>query len=165
MYAIVTKYAVASYRMAGWSSVAYYQIILLLQLIGKKQMDVFWVQLLMKISNFNVQGLGCVYSIDDISSCLGDTVTYNCTLQAIAHIWRIHTQPLVVYSVVRTLPEGGIVSGFRFQLVVDTGDAIISSMTVTTFLGLNNVTIQCADGNIPEGEGITQQTTLRFVGE
>ena len=93
----------------------------------------------------------------DITPCVGDDVTYTCTLNAIVHTWRIDGQ--VLFSVtpqtaVTDNPEFRDPYTLRHVLMTDSG--IISTLSVTATTALNGTRITCQNGiQIGEREDIT----------
>ena len=87
---------------------------------------------------------------------------YNCTVQGEAHTWTVPTLP-ESYSVVRGSPirtEGNV---YRFELVEDNGNALLTSLTIVVFAGLDGVTISCDDATNP-GRGLVEEATASVLG-
>ena len=96
------------------------------------------------------------------TSCVGDLVTYTCTVPAVAHTWSI---PSLGFSdtITRTSPTfDDPASPFSIVITADGGGAnpITTALSVTSFAGLNGANITCSDGN----ELITEtQDTIAMV--
>ena len=80
--------------------------------------------------------LGGTSQLSDIPSCVGDTITMNCTVQSFAHIWDIG--PLNEVSITGGLSEDIILMGFTFRLVEIRNTAIVTSLRGTAIPELNN---------------------------
>jgi hypothetical protein len=105
------------------------------------------------------------------TSCVGDTVTFTCTVGGIAHLWRI-AQPgsnVITAPLARAHPTfpapGGAPSPFMITIATDdtVNNVIISVLTVTSFAGLNGADISCTDANVANVE--PQETTVSVFGE
>ena len=85
------------------------------------------------------------------TSCVGDLVNYTCTLPAVSHNWRIPS--LGDVSITRINPifprPGDPPSQFSIVTTSDEGgtNPITTVLSVTSFAGLNGITITCSDGN------------------
>ena len=85
------------------------------------------------------------------TSCVGDMVTYTCTLPATAHTWSIPS--LVDVSITRVNPTfpppGSPPSQFSIVTTADGGgtNPITTELSVTSFAGLNGANVTCSDGN------------------
>ena len=89
-------------------------------------------------------------------SCVGDMVTFTCTVPAVAHSWDIPS--LVDVSITRqdpTFPRpGDPASPFAITITADEGgvNPILTALSVTSFAGLNGANITCSDANQIEDE-------------
>ena len=94
------------------------------------------------------------------TSCVGENVTYVCNVNSIVHIWSSDS-----FAYETTIAGGSQdvidANGFTFQRVAVTDDwVLISSVSVTSFSGLNGSMIQCWDG---AGGGAEEQTITAEV--
>ena len=86
------------------------------------------------------------------TSCVGDWVTYTCTVSAVAHDWDIPSLGLDA-TITRTSPTfprpGDPVSPFSIVTTADGGgpSPVTTVLSVTSFAGLNGITLSCSDGN------------------
>ena len=83
------------------------------------------------------------------TSCVGDQVTFTCTLPAVAHVWSIRS---LGFSAVisRGLPTfHDSASPFTIVTTADGGgvNPITTELSVTSFAGLNGANITCIDAN------------------
>ena len=102
---------------------------------------------------------------DTNTSCVGQEVTYTCTIQSTSHAWTLHTLPNpLTTAITRATPEDTR-PPYSFQTVSDDGNTIITSVTVTAFPELNGTIISCVDGNAPTGQGDMQETTAMVFGK
>ena len=85
-------------------------------------------------------------------SCVGDQVTFTCTVPAVAHSWDIPSLGLDA-SITRNTPTfsrpGDPSSRFSIVTTVDGGGAnpITTELSVISFAGLNGTNITCSDAN------------------
>ena len=97
------------------------------------------------------------------TSCVGDMVTYTCTVPSIAHQWNIPSlgESVIVTRNRRTFSGSGDGS-LSIALTTDEADAITTALSVTSFAGLNGANITCFDaiGGVIE----TQDTTAMVFG-
>ena len=83
----------------------------------------------------------------DITPCVGDDVTYTCTVNSTVHTWRIDEQ--VLFSItpqtaVTNNPEFRDPYTLRHVLTTDSG--MISTLSVTATSALNGTRVTCQDG-------------------
>ena len=107
--------------------------------------------------------LGVVPQLTDITSCIGDNVTYACTVNAVGHTWDI-SSPAAFVSITRTVRTVSI-TPYSFMLTEDFGSSITSTLSLTVFAGFNGTVITCLDSNALLGEGDKQSTTAMVFGE
>jgi len=93
-----------------------------------------------------------------VSSCVGQTFDYNCTLNTNLHIWDI---PKFAIRESLSLGVPSTTEGmFTFRVVdsitIKGNTTIITSLTVVTFDQLNGTKISCLDGLAAVGEGETE---------
>ena len=84
------------------------------------------------------------------TSCVGDQVTYTCTVPAIAHMWSIPSLDFMT-TITRTSPTfDDPASLFSIVKTADGGgpNPIATALSVTSFAGLNGASITCSDGNL-----------------
>ena len=74
------------------------------------------------------------------ASCTGENVTYVCNIISVGHVWSINGGPCLVV----TLTPQVINEGYTLQLV-SFNDTIVSSLSVTSFDGLNGINVTCTD--------------------
>ena len=83
------------------------------------------------------------------TSCLGDMVTYTCTLPAVSHVWSIPSLGFLE-TITRSCPTfDDPASRFSIETTADEGgpNPITTALTVSSFAGLNGASITCSDGN------------------
>ena len=107
--------------------------------------------------------LGVAPQLTDITSCIGDTVNYTCTVNAVGHAWNI-SSPAAVVAITRTVRTTSILP-YGFMLTEDDGNSITSTLSLTVFAGFNGAVITCLDANALPGEGDKQSTTAMVFGE
>ena len=85
------------------------------------------------------------------TSCVGDQVTYTCTVSDNVHQWQIPSRHFSEF-ILRNLPTfprpGDYPSPFSIMTEDDGGvgaDPITSALSVTSFLGLDGANIACSD--------------------
>ena len=88
------------------------------------------------------------FSPDVLTVCLGDTATFECTVNANpseATLWRANTtDDLYVCVLAHTVPFDSDVCGpFSAALGTSDGDYFPSSLTVTATQGLDNTLVEC----------------------
>ena len=97
-----------------------------------------------------------------MTSCIGDTVTYTCTVNAVGHGWNISLLPEVV-TVTRSGPRKSE-PPYMFRLI---GDEVVgpinSTLSLTVFAGFNGTSITCEDSNLLFG--VKQSATAMVFGE
>lgn len=86
---------------------------------------------------------------------------YNCTVPSLSHAWTVSTTPQIT-GIISRGNENDLDGDFKFQLVQDNQDSIISSLSVVSFAEFNGVTISCRDANVPVEEAMTE-TTIAMV--
>lgn len=106
----------------------------------------------------------------DITSCIGDSVTHNCTLESDIHIWDIDESVHVV-NLNRGTPDTVFSSGnFNFQVVPFNHSGVIPQ-TITTQVSfivtadINGTQLVCRDGRVTKNEAARQETTVTIFGE
>ena len=83
------------------------------------------------------------------TSCVGDLVTYTCTLPSVAHTWSIPSFGFME-SITRETPTfDDPASQFFINTTADGGGAnpITTALSVTSFAGLDETNIICSDAN------------------
>ena len=102
-------------------------------------------------------------NIGRTTSCVGENVTYVCTVASTTHIWRSDSfvQSITIAGISTDVTDA---NGFTFQSMGLNDDIILtSSVSVTSFPGLNGSLIKCGDGT---GLGAQEQnTTAMVIGE
>ena len=104
-----------------------------------------------------------ISQLSDITSCIGDTITLNCTVESLAHTWDFGL--LSEASITPAISQDIVTMGFTFQLVEFRSTVIVSSVSGTVIPELNNTVIVCRDGLRPVGEGDQQEATVMVFGE
>jgi hypothetical protein len=103
------------------------------------------------------------------TSCIGDTVSYTCTVGGVAHLWRIvPLNSTVVTANIAvgnpTFPaDGGAPSPFMIAIASNVNNIITTVLTVTSFAGLEGTNISCRNALVANGE--PQETTASVFGE
>ena len=106
--------------------------------------------------------VGLASGLNDITTCVGDTAVFNCTVPAEAHAWTLSTHPDTI-SITRASPLL-MIGAFRFALVEDIGESIVTTLTVTAFAELDGVVITC-DNALNPGQGLIRTTTVAVIGK
>ena len=98
-------------------------------------------------------------NIGRTTSCVGETVTYVCTVASVAHIWRSAS---FVQSVALAGSSDDVTdsNGFAFQRISLIDGILTSSVSVLSNSGLNGTLIECEDGT---GLGAEEQTTTAML--
>ena len=72
--------------------------------------------------------LGVVPQLTDVPSCIGDTVVYNCSVNAPAHAWNISQfEEVIIISRANIMVER---PPYTLEILSDDGTRIITSYTV-----------------------------------
>ena len=87
--------------------------------------------------HFILLGVGPL--LTDITSCIGDNVTYTCTVNSRGHTWIISSLPQTVVIVRSKLRIS--MPPYSFMLVEDVGTTINSTLSLTVFAGFNGTAI------------------------
>ena len=87
--------------------------------------------------------------------CVGDNVTFICDILSNGHVWNVAGSQLSIVRAFTVSLMGG--PDNRFSLAVarpPPNDSIITTLSVTAYLGFDGVSITCADGfeAIPESQ-------------
>lgn len=84
--------------------------------------------------------------------CIGENVTYVCTVNTISHIWRsqmdLFMQDQVITQGTDPITDS---NGFVFQRVSQSNAGITSSFSAVSFSGLDGERIECSDGTVQNG--------------
>ena len=95
--------------------------------------------------------------------CVGDDVTYTCTVASLAHTWNFGSFTAdVINGDTIGVPE--TVGAYTLVLLSRNSSGLVSTLSVTAFDGLNGTNISCRDGlavNNPE----VQETSALVFGE
>ena len=100
--------------------------------------------------------------MSDITSCIGDTITLNCTVESFAHAWDFG--PLSEVPITSGTTQDVVMMGFTFRLVEIGDTAIVSSVSGTVIPELNNTMIVCRDVLRPVEEGDQQEASVMLIG-
>ena len=90
--------------------------------------------------------------------CIGDSITQNCTVDSLNHVWIFGAIEAGSLSLATTMDQ--MVMGFTFRRVSTGSTAIISSVSGTVTPELNNTVIVCLDGNQNREQAERQETTI-----
>ena len=96
--------------------------------------------------------------------CIGDDVTYTCTVASPTHRWDFGGQTHTASSGDR-LNDPVSVGIYTLQRVSGNSSRIVSTLSVTAFAGLNGTQISCRDALTSIQEAERQQTTAFVFGE
>ena len=102
--------------------------------------------------------------LTDITSCIGDTVIYTCTVNSVAHRWTI-SSPRRIQTAVTVGTPRVIIPPYSFTLTKDDGSSITSTLSLTVFAAFNGTMITCVDSLAPQGTAAEQSTTAMVFGE
>ena len=108
--------------------------------------------------------LGVAPQLADITSCIGDTVIYTCTVNSVAHSWII-SSPRRIQTVVTVGTPRAIIPPYSFMLTEDDGSSITSTLSLTVFAAFNGTMITCRDSLANQGAAAEQSTTAMVLGE
>ena len=103
------------------------------------------------------------------ASCVGDTVTYTCTVSGNGHDWTIEPpgSSVISASITRRFPDfprpGNPPSPFIINTTSDVSSSLATVLTVTAFAGLNGTRISCVD--VIDVSGDLQEATAAVFGE
>ena len=93
--------------------------------------------------------------------CVGDNITFICDILSNSHVWNVAgSQQAIVRTITVSLMGG---PDNRFSLAVarpPPNDSIITTLSVTAYLGFDGVSITCADGNGVIRESQTSTATI-----
>ena len=97
--------------------------------------------------------------------CVGETVTYTCSVNAIVHAWKIPSLQLSI-SITRSTPTFSD-GQFYIEITSDGGgnNPITTALTVTAFTALDGANLTCENGLANPGEGEIQMTVVTVLGE
>ena len=101
--------------------------------------------------------------LSNITSCIGDNIRMNCTVESFAHTWDFG--PLSEVTITSGTGQDQVQMGFTFRLVEISNTSIVSLVTGTVIPELNNTVILCRDGLRPIGQGDKHQVTATVLGE
>ena len=97
------------------------------------------------------------------TSCIGDTITYICTVSSQAHTWSIASLGVTV-AITRAVP----MTTSPPVTVVTTGDdgtSITTALTVTAVTGLDGANITCVEGVAGPQDAQLQEVIASVFGE
>ena len=93
-------------------------------------------------------------------SCVGETVSYVCTVASVNHIWSSDSFVQSI-TIAGASPDVTDANGFTFQSMgLNEDNFLTSSVSVTSFPELNGSLIQCGDAS---GLGAEEQNTTALV--
>lgn len=94
-------------------------------------------------------------------SCIGENVTYICTVAALSHAWNIPSFGIATSITVQTAQSS--LSPFLIRLLSHNSSSITSSLSFISAAVLNATSISCTDSTRLDGE--VQRATVRILGE
>ena len=97
-----------------------------------------------------------------MTSCVGEEIIYECTVNAVVHHWRIPSFGIET-SVSRGNPSSLSGGRFNFTLSNSSSTAIITTMSVIAFKNLNGSEVICQDG-ITGNTASRQNTVVMLFG-
>ena len=100
----------------------------------------------------------------NMTLCIGDDVTYTCTVDSQAHRWDFGRAPFTVSlgDPLNTQFPSGV---FTLERVFGNSSRIVSTLSVTAYAELNGTQISCRDALTSVQEAERQQTTAFVFGE
>ena len=104
--------------------------------------------------------------VDGVSAeatCIGQNVTYICTVFADTHAWISPSYDQIVLISAINQDVINLWPGFRMKLMAHDGTSITSSASVHVTTALNDTFISCTDGGITSGA--QQMITARVLGK
>lgn len=96
------------------------------------------------------------------TSCIGERVVYNCTVQSPVHVWTVSTSNVNPVTVSRGTPLATR-GDFRFEFVEVSNNRYVSSLSVLASAGLDGADITCDDSLNP-GQGLLQEAMATVLG-
>ena len=85
-------------------------------------------------------------NIGRTTSCVGENVTYVCTVASPVHLWSSASFVDGDETITIGATEDSNNGDFTVRRVAETGGVLTSSVSITSFSGLDNVVIECRDG-------------------
>ena len=97
------------------------------------------------------------------TSCLGENVTYICSISGFTHVWRISGFSDAAFVTAGQRSDN--IGPYSIEAISVSGVNMVteSRLTVTSFPGLNGVNITCLDTTATNGE--VQETTAMVFGK
>ena len=96
--------------------------------------------------------------------CIGATVNYTCTANALGHSWIVSSSQRINIAVTRSTPRVSM-PPYSFMVTEEGESFIISTLSLTVFTAFNGTTITCQDSNASPPDGDMQTTTGTVFGE
>ena len=105
---------------------------------------------------------GVTAQLSNTTICAGNTITVNCTVASLAHVWEFGDEPQVGISAGTDIDVG---TGVIYQRVSVGSTAVVTSAT-ETFLAAdqNNTMILCRDGLLLPPQGEQQEAVINLFG-
>ena len=100
-----------------------------------------------------------INNVNRTTSCVGETVTYVCTVGSARHVWNI--TGLNEEESVLGGSDDEVRGVFTIAPVSVANGILTSSVSVTSFPGLDGVMLRCRDGT--NTQGLEEQTTTATV--
>ena len=97
--------------------------------------------------------------------CIGDNVTYTCTVNARTHRWDFGEDATFTVSSGDPLNDPVQVGVYSLEVISSGSNNIVSTLSVTAFAELNGTQISCRDSLATAGEAENQTTTAVVFGE
>ena len=110
--------------------------------------------------------VGVDFQLPSMTSCIGDEVTYTCTVDSVAHRWDTNdgvTATILIGDFLNATQVGGVYTLKRVE--ANSTSAIASTLSATAFAGLNGTLISCRDGLVAEGIAETRTARVMIFGE
>ena len=104
--------------------------------------------------------------LTSMTSCIGDDVTYTCTVDSVAHRWDFGNGFTGTVLIGDGLNDPQQQGPYTLERVPgNSTSSVVSTLSVTAFAGLNGILISCRDGIVAENVAETQTTTALVLGE
>ena len=109
--------------------------------------------------------VGVDSQLSSMTSCVGDEVTYNCTVESVAHRWDfgVLTATVLIGDGLNDPQQEGPYTLER--VAANSNLTVVSTLSVTAFADLDGTLISCRDGIAAENVAETQTTTANVFGE
>lgn len=95
--------------------------------------------------------------------CIGENITYICTVPALSHAWNVPQYGVSATISVQTTSFTNEEPEFTMRLLTRSSTAITSSLSVIVFTSLNGTRITCTDSITLNGE--SQEILMEILGK